>query len=99
MSSEIGKIGSIALKDHENRKIPPKKLRYVKYHRKIELLPKNSITGIEVTASARWISVHLIKAKKNPLQPPLIEGLSSLEVPQTLTSTHQAPVIRSIAGS
>ena len=43
MSSEIGKIGSIALKDHENRKMPSKKLRYVKYHRKIELLPKNSI--------------------------------------------------------
>jgi hypothetical protein len=58
------KIGCIALKDHENKKIPPNKLRYVKYHRKLS----------EVTASAPWISVELLKIKNkektetNPLQ-------------------------------
>jgi hypothetical protein len=53
-----GKIGSIALKDHKNQKIPPKKLRYVKYHPKIELLKVAS------SASAPWISFDLIKIKK-----------------------------------
>ena len=28
----FGKIGFIASKDHEIQKIPPKELRYVKYH-------------------------------------------------------------------
>ena len=61
----LGKISFIALKDCKNQKIPLKKDRYVKYHKKIGLLAKNSIPSLpEATASAPWISVNIINAKK-----------------------------------
>ena len=40
---EVGKIGLIALKDHDFRKIPPKSFGPVKYHRKLQTLPQISI--------------------------------------------------------
>ena len=39
----LGKICSVALKDHKNRKIPPKEPPHVKYHRKMHPSPSNSI--------------------------------------------------------
>jgi len=40
---KIGKIGLIALKDHDFRKIPPKSFGPVTYHRKLQTLPQISI--------------------------------------------------------
>jgi hypothetical protein len=58
----LGKIGSVALKDHKNKKIPSKELCYVKYHRKMEPLPENSIMSGSVMFGGDGVHLHPLEA-------------------------------------
>jgi len=57
-SSEKRRIGSIASKDRENRKIPLKKLHHVKYYQKMRALTEISIPSRSVSIGANGRQHH-----------------------------------------
>jgi hypothetical protein len=59
-----GKIGSIASKDHDFHKIPPKDISSVKYHWRVQMLPEISILSHLLTENLfLTLSTHNTKVK------------------------------------
>ena len=63
----------MALKDHENQKIPSKELCHVKYHSKMQTLTESSIPSCSVTFGANDIHLHPLRARDVEIGPEIID--------------------------